>query len=232
MSKPKGFMSKLNGVTLVFTLVGTSLFTFVAVSQRSEASETLRSSKSASAQGASPAHNSLAHDRSGIAPPHSAGELQQSTKPIVTVQSLVPAESRVPSETRLDRPANPVAAAPVPDVRPMEAPAAAALPSTPARNGPAPTEVAAYVALAHAKIQQGDIAAARRLLEWASSGDEAEAWLVLAETYDPQMLARWGVVGIKPDLEKAKTFYQEAQRRGAQGARERLLSFSTVGSPQ
>ena len=47
MSKPKGFMSKLNGVTLVFTLVGTSLFTFVAVSQRSEASETLRSSKSA-----------------------------------------------------------------------------------------------------------------------------------------------------------------------------------------
>jgi len=114
----------------------------------------------------------------------------------------------------------------------MEAPAAAALPSTPARNGPAATEVAAYIALAHAKIQQGDIAAARRLLERASSGDEPEAWLVLAETYDPQMLARWGVVGIKPDLEKAKTLYQEAQRRGAQGARERLLSFSTVGSPQ
>src|SRR3954447_8717282 len=102
MSKPKGFMSKLNGVTLVFTLVGTSLFTFVAVAQRSEASETLRWSKSASARGASP-HNPLAHDRSGIAPPRSAGELQQSTKPIVTAQSLVPAESRVPSQTRLAR---------------------------------------------------------------------------------------------------------------------------------
>jgi len=114
----------------------------------------------------------------------------------------------------------------------MEAPAAAALPSTPARNGQAPREVAAYIAQAYAKIRQGDIAAARRLLEWASNGDEAEAWLVLAETYDPQMLARWGVVGIKPDLEKAKNLYQEAQRRGAQGARERLLSFSTVGSPQ
>jgi len=114
----------------------------------------------------------------------------------------------------------------------VEAPSASAVPSTPARRGPAPIEVAAYIAQAHAKIQQGDIAAARRLLERASDSDEAEAWFVLAETYDPQMLARWGVIGIKPDLEKAKTLYQEAQRRGVQGARERLLSFSTVGSPQ
>ena len=48
---------------------------------------------------------------------------------------------------------------------------------------------------------------------------------MLAETYDPQMLARWGVLGIKPDLEKAKTLYQEAQRRSAQGERERLLAL-------
>ena len=119
-------------------------------------------------------------------------------------------------------------------IRPVEEPTATppAVPPTAEGHGPAPTKVAAYIAQAHAKIQQGDIAAARRLLERASSGDEAEAWLVLAETYDPQMLARWGVVGIKPDLEKAKTLYQEAQRRGAQGAREHLLSLSTVGSPQ
>jgi TPR repeat protein len=114
----------------------------------------------------------------------------------------------------------------------VEAPAAAAVPSTPANNGPTPAEVAAYIARAHAKIRQGDIASARRLLERASSGDEAEAWLVLAETYDPRMLARWGVLGIKPDLEKSKAFYQEAQRRGAQGARERLLTLSVVGSPE
>ena len=48
---------------------------------------------------------------------------------------------------------------------------------------------------------------------------------MLAETYDPQMLARGGVLGIKPDLEKAKNLYQEAQSRGARGAREHLLSF-------
>jgi len=232
MSKLKGFTSKLGGL-LVFALVGAaSLFTFVAASQRSEASESFRSSRSAWGQGTSPAHNPLTLNRAEVALPRTPQELQQSTKSIVMVQSLPSSEPQVPSATRLDPPADPVATAPVPDVRPMEAPSASTVPSTAGRHGPAPTEVAAYIAQAHAKIRQGDIAAARRLLERASSGDEAEAWLVLAETYDPQMLARWGVVGIKPDLEKAKTLYQEAQRRGAQGARERLLSFSTVGSPQ
>jgi TPR repeat protein len=102
----------------------------------------------------------------------------------------------------------------------------AAVPSTASRYGAAPpTETAGYIARAHAKIQQGDIAAARRLLERASGSDDGEAWFVLAETYDPQRLASWGVIGIKPDLEKAKTFYQEAQRRGAQGAPKRLLAL-------
>ena len=111
------------------------------------------------------------------------------------------------------------------DVRPAEGPAAAAAPSTPARRGPAPTEVATYIDRAHAKIQQGDIAAARRLLERASDSDAAEAWFALAETYDPQMLARWGGLGVRPDLEKARSLYQKAEARGAKGARERLLAI-------
>jgi TPR repeat protein len=85
--------------------------------------------------------------------------------------------------------------------------------------------VAAYIARARTKIQQGDIAAARRLLERASDSDDAEAWFALAETYDPQMLARWGVLGVRPDLEKARSLYQRAEARGAQGARERLLAI-------
>jgi succinate dehydrogenase/fumarate reductase flavoprotein subunit len=101
----------------------------------------------------------------------------------------------------------------------------AAVPSTAWHYDAAPTEAAAYIARAHAKIQQGDIAAARRLLERASRSDDGEAWFVLAETYDPQMLASWGVIGMKPDLEKAKTLYQEAERGGAQGAPKRLLAL-------
>jgi Tetratricopeptide repeat len=101
----------------------------------------------------------------------------------------------------------------------------AAVPSAASRSGAARTETAAYIARAHAKIQQGDIAAARRLLERALGSDDGDAWFVLAETYDPQILAGWRVIGIKPDLEKAKTLYQEAQRRGAQGAPKRLLAL-------
>jgi hypothetical protein len=212
------------GSTLVFIVVGAaSLFTALAGSSRSEAADTL-SAKSASVQGASPVRNPIMPIRTGVAFPRSPRELQQRpTSPIVTVQSLSP-EPQVPSEAHPEVPPPPVVA-PGSDVRPVEAPAAAAAPSTPDRRGPAPTEVAAYIARAVAKIQQGDIAAARRLLEWASNGDDGEAWFVLAQTYDPQMLARWGVLGIKPDLEKAKTLYQEADRRGAKGAKERLLAI-------
>jgi TPR repeat protein len=82
------------------------------------------------------------------------------------------------------------------------------------------------MALARSKIQQGDIAAARRLLERASDSDKAEAWFALAETYDPKMLAQWGVLGVKPDREKAKILYGKAKTLGDQGARERLLAIA------
>jgi hypothetical protein len=145
--------------------------------------------------------------------------LPSPTAPALSPSNAV-AQQKAPSE-QLNRPVEePIA------IRPP------AVPPTAGDHGEAATKAAAYIAQARAKIRQGDIAAARRLLERASDSDDGEAWLVLAETYDPQMLARWGVVGVKPDLDKAKTLYQEAQRRGAQGARERLLSLSTVGSPQ
>ena len=103
------------------------------------------------------------------------------------------------------------------------APPAAPVPA--ARRGLAPAEAAAYTALARAKIQHGDIAAARRLLERASDSDDADALLALAETYDPQMLAQWGVIGVKADLEFAKTLYDRAATRGAERAKERLLAI-------
>jgi hypothetical protein len=213
------------GFRLVFTVLGAaSLFTVVAGSSRSEVADTFRSDKSASAQGASPGRYPLTPNWAGLALPRSPRELQQSTKPIVTVQSLPLSEPQVPSEARPEAP-SPLVVAPGSDVRPVEAPAAAAVPSTPGRRGPAPTEVAAYIALARAKIQQGDIAAARRLLERAAESDEGVAIFVLAETYDPQILARWGVLGVKPDLEKARALYEKAETRGVQGAKERLLAI-------
>ena len=221
-------MSKLKGLKFALTVVRIMplLLTLVICLDQREAvaSDLLRSAELAPVPGASPVHNPLLPNRTWVDPPSSPREPQQSAKSIVTVQSLAPAEPQASAEARV-APSAPPVVAPASDMRPGEAPAAAAVPSTPARRGPEPIDVATYLTRARTKIQQGDIAAARRLLERASASDNAEAWFALAETYDPQMLARWGVLGVKPDLEKARTLYQEAEKRGARGARERLLTL-------
>jgi hypothetical protein len=51
----------------------------------------------------------------------------------------------------------------------------------------------------------GDIVAARLVLQRAAESDEATAALALGAAYDPNVLARLGVVGISADLEKART---------------------------
>jgi len=108
--------------------------------------------------------------------------------------------------------------------KPVQAPAAEAT-SPPLRHTLTPAETAAYIARARTKIQQGDIAGARRLLERASEGSDRDALFALAETYDPRMLAKWGVLGTKPDLALAKELYGKAAGQGAQGAKERLLAL-------
>jgi hypothetical protein len=140
--------------------------------------------------------------------------------------SAAPAVAPVSEETHLEEASAPPAVVlALEEILKDEASAPVAPPTAP-RRGLRSNEVAAYMALARRKIQQGDIAAARRLLERASDSDKAEAWFALAETYDPKMLAQWGVLGVKPDREKAKILYGKAKTLGDQGARERLLAIA------
>lgn len=111
-----------------------------------------------------------------------------------------------------------------------EAPRSGAAPSTPPptppsaapRTGPPPAEVTALLARARSLIENGDISAARLLLQRAASGEDAAALFALAETYDPVVLQRWRVRGVQPDAERARTLYRQALQRGAPQARERL----------
>jgi TPR repeat protein len=75
------------------------------------------------------------------------------------------------------------------------------------------------------RVRQGDIAGARRLLERAASSESSDALLALAETYDAATLARWGVIGTRPDNAMARSLYERAASRGASAARERLLAL-------
>src|SRR3954451_6118681 len=116
ISKLKGLASKRKGFRCVFVTGTAFLFTVVAGSERSEASYPFAFTESASVQSAFPAYGSLTPDRADVALPRSPREAQQSTKAIVTVQSLPAPEPQVPTETGLKPPATPLAAAPLPNV--------------------------------------------------------------------------------------------------------------------
>jgi hypothetical protein len=75
---------------------------------------------------------------------------------------------------------------------------------------------------AERRIESGDIMGARELL--AANEGMASGALVfaLAETYDPNMLAAWGVRGVTADVMKAKSLYFKARDLGVVRAQMRL----------
>jgi len=75
---------------------------------------------------------------------------------------------------------------------------------------------------ARALLDQGNIGAARIVLELAAEKNIAQATFMLAETYDPAVLAAWGAYGTRGEAAKARELYAKAQRSGVRGAKERL----------
>ena len=75
------------------------------------------------------------------------------------------------------------------------------------------------------RIQRGDVAGARDLLANADTDPSGLVLFTLAETYDPNVLAAWGMRGLSPDIEKAKGLYAAALSLGYAAARQRLDSL-------
>jgi hypothetical protein len=71
-------------------------------------------------------------------------------------------------------------------------------------------------------IAAGDVATARTVLQRAADAGEADAAMALGGTYDPNVLARLGVLGVSGELEKARSWYQRAETLGSPDARRRL----------
>ena len=108
--------------------------------------------------------------------------------------------------------------------KPVTKPAAAEQPATPAVQGD--PEAARLTARAKALLAQGNIGAARSVLERAVEMGSAEASFALAETYDPRILASWGTYGTRGDASKARELYAKAMVGGIQEAKDR---FNTLG---
>jgi TPR repeat protein len=88
-----------------------------------------------------------------------------------------------------------------------------------------PDELAALLKRAKGLLAVGDITAARLLLERAADAQEAEAALMLAGTYDPQVLGVQDMRSITPDPAMARAWYQKAAQLGSQDARRRLTQL-------
>jgi len=78
------------------------------------------------------------------------------------------------------------------------------------------------VELGDRRIAQGNIAIAREYYKRAADLGLAIAAMKMAETQDPNELARWNVRGIKPDPAEAKRWYRRAMELKASGAEARL----------
>jgi TPR repeat protein len=68
----------------------------------------------------------------------------------------------------------------------------------------------------------GDLATARTLFQRAAEAGDATAATALAATYDPTVIAKLAVIGIRADVEKARFWYQKAASLGSSDAKRRL----------
>jgi hypothetical protein len=85
-----------------------------------------------------------------------------------------------------------------------------------------PNEVVASLARANALIASGDVAAARLVLRHPADSGEAQAAMLLAETYDPAFIEKLGVHGFVPNVAMARDWYEKARKFGAAEATRRL----------
>jgi hypothetical protein len=92
-------------------------------------------------------------------------------------------------------------------------------------------QIELLIARSQELISQGDIAAARTLLQRAAEARDARATLALGATYDPIMLAIIRAQGVAADPSLARDWYKKASELGSREARERLqlLTSAKVG---
>ena len=75
-----------------------------------------------------------------------------------------------------------------------------------ATSAQANSEAPRLLARASALLGQGNIGAARIVLERAAETGSAQASFMLAETYDPVILSTWGTYGTRGEATKAREF--------------------------
>src|SRR5262245_58730040 len=100
--------------------------------------------------------------------------------------------------------------------------AAQAPPSSKTIRALDPEEIELLMKQGEQFIAAGDVVTARIVFQRAAEAGDANAAMALGATYDPTVLAKLGVVGMGADVEKARSWYQTAEKLGSPEARRRL----------
>ena len=91
-----------------------------------------------------------------------------------------------------------------------------------APEAPDNLEAARLVEEARLLLCQGNIIAARSVLERAAERGSSLALFLLAQTYDRQILSAWGFFGRRGSVAKARDLYAKAVARGVREAKHPL----------
>jgi small-conductance mechanosensitive channel len=86
-------------------------------------------------------------------------------------------------------------------------------------------EATRLLARASSLIGQGNIGAARIVLERVVETGSPQASFMLAETYDPLVLSTWKTYGTQGDVTKARELYAKALAGGIQQAKDRSVAL-------
>lgn len=100
-----------------------------------------------------------------------------------------------------------------------------ASPDLAVRNSPSPDAVKLddrLVTRADELLRNGDVSGARLLLERSLASGNARAAFLMAETFDPNVLSKLRVLGIRGDPAKAQEYYARARDLGIAQAGERM----------
>ena len=88
-----------------------------------------------------------------------------------------------------------------------------------------PAEIAILLKRGQDTLNNGDLVAARLLLQRAAAAGSADGALALAQTFDPAVIGRLGAIGVVADAAKAREWYQKAARLGSGLAAQQVANF-------
>ncbi|GEP57036.1 hypothetical protein [Reyranella soli] len=157
------------------------------------------------------------------------GELQKAKAEATLARESLEAErSRSQSATALSVADQPSIAPPSAPQAPTKAPTSDA--RQPTNAAPQPTaapepgnpQAVRLIARANLLLEQGNIGAARNMLDRAAEMGSTEALFWLAETYDPRLLSARQTYGTQSDVAKARDLYGKALAGGVGEAKARL----------